>query len=82
MFAIGMVYAVVLIVSLLAIPLGVGCITSIPLIIGALFITPLSLWLLDKYMPGVEVNGFWTYVVITLVLSMFRVQLKAEQEKS
>lgn len=74
MFVISYLYSFALIVSGLLIPLGIGCFTTIALILASIVLTPIKLWLLDRYLPGFEIQGFWTYVILTIVLSVFTVK--------
>lgn len=79
MFVIGYLFNFLLIVSFAAIPLGVGCVTTPLLLLASVVLTPIKLWLLDTYLTGFEINGFWTYVILTIVLSLFSVGKQSQR---
>lgn len=77
MYVLGVIYGSLMVVSVLAITIGIGCFTTIVLILGAFILTPLKLWLLNEYLIGFNIyGGFWTYVVLTLVIGLFTIQAK------
>lgn len=76
MFVIGYIFRLSFLLSVLTIPLGIGCLTTIILFFAAIVLTPIKLWLLDKYLTGFAIHGFWTYVVITVVLGIFSIKAK------
>jgi uncharacterized membrane protein YvlD (DUF360 family) len=77
MFVIGWIFGRLLLLSFLLIPVGIGCLTSVLLILMAFVLTPIKLALIDTYVPGAEINGFWTYVIITVALSVFTIKSKS-----
>ncbi len=79
MFIISFLYGLALVFSVILIPLGIGCLTLPALMLAALVLTPLKLWLLNQYLPGFEIHGFWTYVILTIVLSIFTVEVKKDR---
>ena len=81
MFAIGYLYTLLMTASVFTIPIGIGCITTIILVLGAIILTPIKLWLLNKYLVGFSINGFWTYVILTCTLSMFSIGTKSENKE-
>jgi len=82
MIAIGYLFSLLMVTSVLAIPLGIGCLTTIILFFVAIVLAPIKLWLLDKYLIGFDINGFWTYVVLTAVLSIFTIKFKSSVKSS
>ena len=74
MFGISILFTWLFALSILLIPVGIGCITSIILFIFAFVLTPIKLLLLDRYLPGFEINGFWTFVILTIILSIFTIK--------
>lgn len=81
MVAIGYLFGLLMAVSVLTIPIGIGCLTTIVLFFVAIILTPIKLLLLDKYLVGFDINGFWTYVILTCVLSIFSIKTKSESKK-
>ncbi|MFC5450113.1 phage holin family protein [Paenibacillus aestuarii] len=81
MFVISLIYSFVLAMSVLSIVIGIGCLTTPFLILASLVLTPIKLWLLDKFLPGFEIHGFWTYVVLTIALSIFTVKTKGSSRE-
>ncbi|MNB72136.1 Membrane protein of unknown function [compost metagenome] len=79
MFVIGYVVQWLTMISFGLIAVGIGCITSIIMMGINIFIIPFKLWILTKYLPGFEVHGFWTYLVITVILMMFSVKARRQQ---
>ncbi|RXZ78604.1 hypothetical protein EBB07_26195 [Paenibacillaceae bacterium] len=79
MFIISYLYGLAMVFSLLLIPVGIGCLTTPALMLASIILTPIKLWLLDLYLPGFEIHGFWTYVVLTIVLSIFTVKVKKQK---
>lgn len=73
MFVIGWIFNVLLGLSALLIPVGIGCITIIPLILAAFVLTPIKLMLLSRYLDGFMINGFWAYLALTAILSIFTI---------
>lgn len=82
MFAIAFVFGITLVFSILLIPIGIGCLTTIILFIVALLLTPIRLYILDMYLPGFEINGFWTYVVLSVSLMFFTIKAKTETKSN
>jgi len=80
MFVVGYLYSLLVAMSITTIPIGIGCITIIPLILGAFIITPLKLLLLDKFLPGFQINEFWTYMILTVVLSIFSISTEKNKK--
>lgn len=73
MFVIDWIFSILVGLSALLIPIGIGCITIIPLILAAFVLTPIKLMLLSKYLGGFMINGFWTYLALTVILSIFNI---------
>ena len=48
-------------------------ITIIPLILVAFILTPIKLVLLSRYLDGFMINGFWVYLALTAILSIFTI---------
>ena len=71
MFLIGWLYCLLFIISTVSIGCLIGCLTTPILYLGLFILTPIKLWLLTKYLPGFEVHGFWTYVLLTVTFSIF-----------
>jgi len=74
MFVISFLYSFLLTLSFLSIIVGIGCLTTPLLMAASVVLTPIKLWLLDRLLPGFELHGFWTYVILTVVLSLFTVK--------
>lgn len=81
MFVIGYIFSFAMLISVLTIPLGIGCITTIVLFLVALVLTPIKLWLLDSYLAGFDIHGFWSYVILTVVLSIFSIKAKSKKSE-
>ncbi|MEF3308658.1 phage holin family protein [Paenibacillus sp. GYB004] len=81
MFVISFLFSLAMALSVMLIVVGVGCLTTPALILASIVLTPIKLWLLDKYLGGFEIHGFWTYVLLTIVLSIFTVKVKSKQDK-
>jgi len=81
MVAMGYLFSLLMMASVLTIPLGIGCLTTIILFFVAIVLTPVKLWLLDKYLMGFYINGFWAYIVLTAILSIFTIKVKSSQVK-
>ncbi|GIP36425.1 phage holin family protein [Paenibacillus sp. J2TS4] len=73
MFIIGYLFTLLMIFSVASIAVGVGCLTTPVLLLASLVLTPIKLWLLDHYLAGFNIHGFWTYVILTIVLAIFSV---------
>lgn len=73
MFVIGWVFNILVSLSALLMPIGIGCITIIPLILAAFILTPIKLVLLSRYLDGFMINGFWAYLALTAILSIFTI---------
>jgi len=82
MFGISYLFRYLILASILTIPIGIGCLTTIVLFFVAIVLTPIKLWLLDKYLPGFCINGFWTYVVLSGLLSVFSFSVKTENKNN
>ncbi|MFC4966596.1 phage holin family protein [Paenibacillus sp. GCM10023248] len=80
MVVISYLFTWLFVISLLAISVGVGCVTSVILFIIGLVLTPVKLLLLSAYLPGFEVSGFWTYVILTVILSVFKIRSRTKQK--
>ena len=46
-------------------------ITIVVFFLLAWLILPFSMYLADKYISGFELNGAWTYVLLTVIISFF-----------
>lgn len=79
-FVIGYIYALAIGFSVLLIPVVIGCLTIIPLILMGFVLIPIKLYLLDKYLLGFNISGFWTYVVLTVMFSIFSISAKSKSE--
>lgn len=73
MFVMNFIFAYLFLISIALIPFGIGCITSIAFFIIAIFLNPIKLLVLDAYLPGFHVNGFWAYVLLSIALGFFQV---------
>jgi len=82
MVAMGYLFSLLMVASVLTIPIGIGCLTTIILFFVAIVLTPVKLWLLDSYLLGFYINGFWTYVVLTVILSIFTIKAKSNNNKT
>ncbi|WP_158606565.1 phage holin family protein [Paenibacillus ginsengarvi] len=80
MFVISFLFSLAVVFSVMLITVGIGCLTTPALILASVVLTPIKLWLLDKYLNGFEVHGFWTYVILTIVLSIFTVKVKSKRD--
>ncbi|SEB92131.1 phage holin family protein [Paenibacillus sp. GP183] len=80
MFVISFIYGFLLTVSMISIVIGIGCLTTPLLVVASLVLTPIKLWLLNKYLTGFEIHGFWTFVILTIVLSIFTVKVKSKKD--
>ncbi|MNV39095.1 Membrane protein of unknown function [compost metagenome] len=77
MFVIGYLFSWLMLISFGLIAVGIGCLTTIAMVIVGLFLTPVKLWLLSNYLPGFEINGIWTYVILTVILSIFSIKARS-----
>ncbi|NEW04660.1 phage holin family protein [Paenibacillus sp. SYP-B3998] len=66
---------------MVSIVIGIGCLTTPLLILASLILTPIKLWLLDRYLSGFEIHGFWTYVIMSIVLSIFTAKAKSNNKE-
>lgn len=73
MLVISIIYRIALGLSVLLIPVGIGCLTIIPVLVVGLLLVPFELYMLDKYLAGFTINGFWTYIIFGLVYSALHV---------
>ncbi|WP_179280982.1 phage holin family protein [Paenibacillus sp. XY044] len=80
MFIISLLFSLAMVLSVMLITVGIGCLTTPALIIASIVLTPIKLWLLDKYLNGFEIHGFWTYVILTIVLSIFTAKVKERHD--
>ena len=71
MFVLSWLYGLLLLTSVLSIIAFVGCLTTPILILFGIFLTPIKLLLLTNFLPGFTIHGFWTYVLLTVCLSIF-----------
>lgn len=74
MFVMAYILGYALVFSILLIPIGIGCLTTIFLFVVALLFVPIRLYVLDAYLPGFDINGFWTYVALSISLMFFSVK--------
>ena len=83
-FTFDYIYGLLIAASFFTIPIGVGCLTMMVLVLAAFILTPLKLYLLDVYLAGFDIHGFWTYLILTGVLSVFTLgsTSKSSSEKS
>lgn len=79
-FALALLLVWTFAISLMLIPIGIGCVTSIPLFIAMIFSTPLILWVIDHYVDGFAIHGFWTYVLLTGIFMIFGFKANTETE--
>ncbi|TXK83460.1 phage holin family protein [Paenibacillus sp. N3.4] len=77
MFLISFIYSLIMAASVLSILVGIGCLTTPLLILASLILTPIKLWLLNTYLPGFHIHGLWTYVIMSVVLSIFTVKARS-----
>jgi len=82
MVAMGYLFSLLMVASVLTIPIGIGCLTTMLLFLVAIVLTPVKLWLLDSYLLGFYINGFWAYVVLTAILSIFTIKAKSSNNKT
>lgn len=80
MFLISLLFSLAMVMSVMLITVGIGCLTTPALMLASIVLTPIKLWLLDKYLNGFEIHGLWTYVILTLVLSLFTVKVKERRD--
>ncbi|MET3847807.1 phage holin family protein [Paenibacillus sp. OAE614] len=80
MFIISLLFSLAMVMSVMLITVGIGCLTTPALMLASIVLTPIKLWLLDKYLYGFEIHGWWTYVILTLVLSLFTVKVKERRD--
>ncbi|MCS7460855.1 phage holin family protein [Paenibacillus doosanensis] len=80
MFVISFLFSLAMVLSVMLITVGIGCLTTPALMLASVILTPIKLWLLDKYLDGFAVHGFWTYVILTIVLSIFTVKVKSDRK--
>jgi len=81
MVGIGYLFGLLMTASMLLVPLGIGCLTTAVLFLVAIVLTPIKLYLLDKYLQGFDINGFWTYVILTVSLSIFSISVKSNNSE-
>lgn len=77
MFVMGLLYTVAVVISALLIPVGIGCLTIVPLIIIGFLLVPFELYMLDKYLAGFTINGFWTYIIFGLVYGALSIKSRS-----
>jgi hypothetical protein len=79
MVAFDIVYGWFMMASVLTSPILIGC---LPLILGVIaipFLDLIKLQLLSNYLNGFVIHGFWTYVLLVIVLSMFKVKISVNK---
>jgi hypothetical protein len=76
MFIIGTVAGIIVVALLVLIP-PIGCFA----ILAIIFIVPIELILTSHYINGFEINGFWTYALLSFVISLFSLRVNATYEK-
>jgi len=79
MFGIGYLFSWLMLISMTSIVVGIGCITTPILFLAIFILTPIKLLLLDKYLVGFNINGFWTYILLTIALSIFSISVKTNR---
>jgi hypothetical protein len=81
MFVMGLIFSFIFITSFALIPLGIGCLTTPFVLIIGLFFNPIRLLLLPHFLSGFQIHGFWTYVVLSIILWMFTSKKKIEKKE-
>lgn len=76
MFGIDILYGWLVGVFTLTSVIAIGCLPLILSIIVAPFLTFIKLYYIDKYLPGFDLNGFWTYVILFVALSAIHLEVK------
>lgn len=54
----------------------VGCFTILAIFCLAFVVTPIKLWLLCTYLPGFSINGLIAYVLLTIAIGIFSIEIK------
>lgn len=76
MFIIGILIAYAVVFLCIIIP-PIGCLSAFALI----FIVPIELMLTSYCIEGFEINGFWTYMFLWVVISIFSIRVNVNMEK-
>jgi hypothetical protein len=74
MFVLNYLYSLFMISSVITSVIGIGCLTFIIGIILGVIFTPVKLLVLDHFLPGFNIDGFWTYVFLTVVLNILMIK--------
>ena len=75
MFIVGILAAYTVVLLCIIIPL-IGCLSAV----APIFIVPIQLMLTSYYIEGFEINGFWTYIFLWIVISIFAVRVNVEKK--
>lgn len=78
MFAFDMIYGWILMLSAISSTVLIGCVPFILGVIAMPFLDFIKLYILTKNLNGFVINGFWTYVILVLILSMFKLEIKSK----
>jgi uncharacterized membrane protein YvlD (DUF360 family) len=82
MSAMSIAYAWFMTLSFFTIPLGIGCITFVAGLLLVCILTPVKLLILDRYLPGFNIDGFWTYILMSVVLSITTIKGRSSSDNN
>lgn len=57
-----------------------GCLSLFIIIPTAILNTPIRLWILEGIFDGFKINGFWTYILLSILFVVFSIK-KSENKK-
>lgn len=61
---------------------GIGCLAFPVIYLIAWFLVPIKLILLDHYLPGFNINGFWAYVILSFLLYVLTWKKKVKKKEN
>lgn len=80
MFGMTIIYGIIMLVSAALTPVLVGCLPLIISVILSPFLNLIELILLNKYLPGFHIYGTWTYILLTIIMMIFSIEIKTESK--
>lgn len=60
---------------------GCGCVLVFMFVPIAIITTPIRLWILEYLLNDFKINGFWTYVLLSLIFVVFQLNKSENKDK-
>jgi hypothetical protein len=80
MFAMSIAFGYIMVFSALLTPILIGCLPLLISFIMAPFLKIIELCLLNKYLVGFHIYGFWTYVLLGVIMFIFSIEIKTKSK--